>query len=160
MKFDEILSQWDKHQRYRKAEDLKKSPGKQSQGRDPDEMKDWLEMYPPDRKMGERKEVPDRIITHTRKKELNRMDPQDSLDLHGWTGNEAVRELENFLKRSKRRGLKKVMVVHGKGLHSPGGNSVLRPLVKQYLEKSPLVRDYGRAKSHSGGSGATWILLR
>ncbi len=157
MKFDDILSQWDKQQRYRKAEDLKKAPPSRN---DSDDMKDWLEMYPPDRKMKDRKEIPDRIITHTRKKELNRMDPQESLDLHGWTGNEAVRELENFLKRSKRRGLKKVIVVHGKGLHSPGGNSVLRPLVKQYLEKSPLVRDYGRAKSHSGGSGATWILLR
>ena len=158
MKFDEILSQWDKQQRYRKEENLKKpsSPAKKVE----EKMDDWLEMYPPDRKMGERKEIPDRIIIHTRKKEISRMEPQDSLDLHGWTGREAIMELEGFLKRSKRKGFHKVMVVHGKGLHSPGGNSVLRPLVKQYLEKSPLVRDYGRAKSHSGGGGATWILIR
>jgi DNA-nicking Smr family endonuclease len=158
MKFDEILSQWDKHQKHRKEEDLKKPCS--SELKSPEKMEDWLEMYPPDRKMGERKEIPDRIITHTHKKEIARMDPQDSLDLHGWTGSEAIHELENFLRRSKRKGLHKVMVVHGKGLHSPGGNSVLRPLVKQYLEKSPLVRDYGRSKSHSGGGGATWILIR
>lgn len=158
MKFDEILSQWDKQQHYRKGENIKKTPAENR--RSDEKMDDWLEMYPPDRKMGERKEIPDRIIIHTRKKEISRMDPQDSLDLHGWTGREAIMELEGFLKRSKRKGFHKVMVVHGKGLHSPGGNSVLRPLVKQYLEKSPLVRDYGRAKSHSGGGGATWILIR
>lgn len=158
MKFDDILSQWDKQQRYRKEESLKKPS--QGNAKSEKKMEDWLEMYPPDRTMGDRKEIPDRIIIHTRKKQLTRMEPQDSLDLHGWTGKEAIRELENFLKRSKRKGLHKVIVVHGKGLHSPGGNSVLRPLVKQYLEKSPLVRDYGRAKSHSGGGGATWILIR
>lgn len=158
MKFDEILSQWDKQQRYRKEGSIQKSPSLEKKTNE--KMDDWLEMYPPDRKMGERKEVPDRIIIHTRKKEISRMEPQDSLDLHGWTGREAIRELEGFLKRSKMKGLNKVMVVHGKGLHSPGGNSVLRPLVKQYLEKSPLVRDYGRAKGQSGGGGATWILLR
>lgn len=159
MKFDDILSQWDKQQRYRKEESLRK-PSAPEKKDDQEKMEEWLEQYPPDRKMGERKEIPDRIIIHTRKKEINRMDPQDSLDLHGWNGKEALRELEAFLKRSKRRGLHKVIVIHGKGLHSPGGNSVLRPLVKQYLEKSPLVRDYGRAKSHSGGGGATWILIR
>jgi DNA-nicking Smr family endonuclease len=158
MKFDEILSQWDKQQRYRKGDSIKKSSVEDK--KTDKKMDDWLEMYPPDRKMGERKEIPDRIIIHTRKKEISRMEPQDSLDLHGWSGREAIMELEGFLKRSKRKGLHKVMVVHGKGLHSPGGNSILRPLVKQYLEKSPLVRDYGRAKSHSGGGGATWILIR
>jgi len=123
-------------------------------------MDSLLEQYPPDRQMGERKEIPDRIITHTKKKMLNRMEPQETLDLHGWNGLEALKELEFFLKKSKRRGLKKVLIIHGKGIHSPGGESVLRPLVKQYLEKSSFVRDFGRASSQSGGSGATWILLR
>ncbi len=133
---------------------------KNESSRNDSSMNDWLERYPPDRKMKDRKEKPDRIITHTRKKLLNRMEPQDSLDLHGWNGQEALGELESFLKRSSRKGLKKVIIVHGKGLHSPGGESVLRPLVKQYLQKSPLVRDFGRAPARSGGSGATWILLR
>ncbi|MDC7234521.1 MAG: Smr/MutS family protein [Spirochaetales bacterium] len=172
MKFDEIFSQWEKEQRFKPEKKNSSHSHGNPRGRTPSEnrdcsgdrdspeMKDWLEMYPPDRKMAQRKETPDRIIIHTRKKELSRMDPQDSLDLHGWNGKEAIRELEAFLKKSKRRGLKKVIVIHGKGLHSPGGTSVLRPLVKQYLEQSSLVRDYGRAKSHSGGGGATWILIR
>jgi len=155
MKFEEILSQWEQ-QRKRQPErehEIKQENKAVS-------MNDWLEMYPPDRKLGERKEIPDRIIIHTRKKELSRMEPQDTLDLHGWNGHEAVVELEKFLKISKRKGLRKVMVIHGKGLHSPGGESVLRPIVKKYLERSPLVRDYGRAKGNSGGGGATWIMIR
>ncbi len=154
MKFEEILSQWEKQKKVKTS-----SAGKQDEIRE-ETMDDWLEMYPPDRKLGEKKEIPDRIIIHTRKKELARMDPQETLDLHGWTGQDAVRELDNFLRKSKRRGLRKVMVIHGKGLHSPGGESVLRPIVKKYLEQSPLVRDYGRAKGSSGGGGATWIMIR
>jgi DNA-nicking Smr family endonuclease len=159
MNFEDILSQWEQQQRYKSAKDRDVERKKSAEVKAAP-MDDWLEMYPPDRKLAERKEIPDRIIIHTRKKELARMDPQDTLDLHGWTGQEALSELEYFLKKSKRKGLNKVMVVHGKGLHSPGGASVLRPIVKNYLEKSPLVRDYGRAKLNSGGGGATWILLR
>ncbi len=157
MSFEDILSRWEKQNKQKQAEKNREKKGFPSSG---NSMDSWLEMYPPDRKMKERKEKPDRIITHTRKKELSRMEPQDSLDLHGWSGKEALAELEAFLKKSKRRGLKKVVIVHGKGLHSPGGESVLRPLVKQYLQKSTLVRDFGRAPASSGGSGATWILLR
>lgn len=166
MSFDDILSQWEEQKRKerqqsQKESTQKKSPGESSRkGEKGISMDSLLEQYPPDRQMGERKERPDRIITHTRKKMLNRMEPQDTLDLHGWSGLEALKELESFLKMSKRRGLKKVLIIHGKGIHSPGGESVLRPLVKQYLEKSSLVRDFGRATGQSGGSGATWILLR
>jgi DNA-nicking Smr family endonuclease len=159
MKFEDILSQWDQEQKYKVPKKGEDKPGRQVQKKEP-LMDDWLEMYPPDRNLGDRKEIPDRIIIHTRKKEMARMEPQESLDLHGWNGHEALIELDRFIKKSKRKGLHKVMVVHGKGLHSPGGSSVLRPIVKKYLEESPLVRDYGRAKGRSGGGGATWILLR
>jgi len=155
MKFEEILSQWEQQKKSLPEKAAEKKPVIKDISMD-----DWLEMYPPDRKLGEQKEIPDRIIIHTRKKELSRMEPQDTLDLHGWTGRDAVRELEIFLKKSKRKGLYKVMVIHGKGIHSPGGESVLRPIVKKYLEQSPLVRGYGRAKGCSGGGGATWIMIR
>ena len=162
MNFKDILSEWEEQDRKctRKEKEAQSSVKKSNKETGTFSMDSLLELYPPDRKMGERKETPDRIITHTRKKQINRMEPQDTLDLHGWSGSEALKELVFFLKKSKRRGLKKVLIVHGKGIHSPGGESVLRPLVKDYLEKSPLVRAFGRAPGQSGGSGATWIVLR
>ena len=162
MSFEDILSEWEeqKRKRARKEQETKSSVKKSNEDPGALSMDSLLERYPPDRKMGERKEKPDRIITHTRKKQFKRMEPQDTLDLHGWSGSEALKELDLFLKKSKRRGLKKVLIVHGKGIHSPGGESVLRPLVKDYLEKSSLVRAFGRASGQSGGSGATWIVLR
>ena len=160
MSFEDILSRWEGQKR---KQALKGASPEEQEETEPDgeeSMDSWLEMYPPGRGMAEKKETPDRIITHTRKKMLNRMEPQETLDLHGWNGQEALKELELFLRKCKRRGLKKVMIIHGKGIHSPGGESVLRPLVKQYLHQSSLVRDFGRASGASGGSGATWILLR
>lgn len=166
MSFNDILAQWEEQKRKERQQSQKEAVRKELSQKTSQEKKtefsmdSLLEQYPPDRQMGERKEIPDRIITHTKKKMLHRMEPQETLDLHGWNGLEALKELESFLKKSKRRGLKKVLIIHGKGIHSPGGESVLRPLVKQYLEKSSLVRDFGRASGQSGGSGATWILLR
>ena len=160
MSFEDILARWEDQKRKEAIKQADQKKKKKAEKNPEVSMDSLLEMYPPDRQMAERKEIPDRIITHTRKKMLNRMEPQDTLDLHGWNGQEALNELDLFLRKCKKRGLKKVLIVHGKGLHSPGGESVLRPLVKKHLEKSSLVRDFGRASGQSGGSGATWILLR
>ena len=133
MRFEDILAQWEKQEKTksRREREAQKQAAAAEKTRKEKAMDDWLEMYPPDRGMKDSKEKPDRVIIHTRKKELSRMEPQDTLDLHGWKGKDALEELDRFLKSSKRRGLKKVMVIHGKGLHSPGGESVLRPLVKK-----------------------------
>ncbi len=158
MSFDKILHQWEKQQqeKRRKAKaSVQNGPRRKSPSMD-----EWLDMYPPDRNMQYRKETPDRVIIHTEKKRLARMEAQDSIDLHGMTGKEAMKELKGFLESAKRRGYEKVLVVHGRGLHSPGGRSVLRPLVKAFLEKSPLVKSFGNAKGTLGGRGASWILLR
>ena len=162
LKFEDILSQWEEQEKTksRKEKEAALKTSSDEKKRKDKAMDDWLEMYPPDRAMKDRKEKPDRIITHTRKKELARMEPQDILDLHGWTGQDALNELDLFLRSAKRRGLKKVMVIHGKGLHSPGGESVLRPLVKKHLEHSPLVRSFSPAKGRAGGGGASLIFLR
>lgn len=160
MSFEDILNRWEEQRRRSPVQEKKRKGPKKASRKEAAAMDSWLEMYPPGRELAGEKERPDRIIIHTEKKRLNRMEPQDCLDLHGWKGAEALQELDRFLKKCKRRGLKKVLIVHGKGIHSPGGESVLRPLVKGYLEKSALVKDFGRAPGRSGGSGATWILLR
>ncbi len=59
--------------------------------------------------------------------------PQDRIDLHGCTASEAETKTENFLARSRRNHLKTVMVITGKGLHSPEG-SVLKDVIETRLK--------------------------
>ncbi|MFA7348030.1 MAG: Smr/MutS family protein [Desulfurivibrionaceae bacterium] len=59
--------------------------------------------------------------------------PQARLDLHGCTGSEAEIKTENFLARSRRNHLKTVLVITGKGLHSPEG-SVLKDVIEARLK--------------------------
>ena len=81
------------------------------------------------------------------------------LDLHGLTQEEARPRLRDFLRNSLRSGKRKVLVIHGRGLHS-GGGAVLPALVRGELEKNPHVLDFGPAEPSAGGSGATQVFLR
>jgi DNA-nicking Smr family endonuclease len=86
-------------------------------------------------------------------------EPQATLDLHGMTGREAEQALERFILLSRRRGLRKVLIVHGKGNHSQG-EPVLQRVVRGVLEKSPYTGAFGPAERRHGGRGATWVAVR
>ena len=59
--------------------------------------------------------------------------PQDRVDLHGCTAAEAETKTENFLRRALRNHLKTVLIITGKGLHSPEG-SVLKDVIEARLK--------------------------
>ncbi len=92
-------------------------------------------------------------------KDLKKMKPQDKLDLHGFTASEAETELEIFLNNSKKKGLKKVLIVHGKGIHSPNG-PVLKDTVKTYLRRCSFTGMTGTPEQSLGGSGAVWVIIK
>lgn len=100
------------------------------------------------------------IFKNPSRKTIRRMAPQESIDLHGYTVDEALSEVETFLKQAKRRGLKKVLIIHGKGRHSEEGESVLRSRVRTYLASSPLCGETGVPQPSLGGEGAVWVILR
>jgi len=83
----------------------------------------------------------------------------DELDLHGMLQQEALDALRLFLAQSQREGLKKVLVIHGKGLHSENHKSVLREAVQQVLMKDRNVASWGEAGKKHGGRGASWVWL-
>ncbi|NLA93283.1 MAG: Smr/MutS family protein [Spirochaetales bacterium] len=91
---------------------------------------------------------------------LRSMRSQDKLDLHGYTSEEARRAIKQFLEDSVAQRLQKVMIVHGRGLHSIDGKGVIRDVVRDVLDNSPLVRDYGNPRPVEGGSGAVWVILQ
>ncbi len=87
---------------------------------------------------------------------------QANLDLHGLNSSEAKEEFEIFLKKSIYAGKRAVLVIHGRGLSSPG-EPVLKTKVHEWLTRShwrKWVIAFTSAASHDGGAGATYILLR
>ncbi|MCL2074915.1 MAG: Smr/MutS family protein [Betaproteobacteria bacterium] len=85
---------------------------------------------------------------------------QAELDLHGATREEARILLNDFLDECKKRGLRCLRVIHGKGRSSPGGQPVLRPLTRQWLTRHALTLAFCPARPCDGGSGALLVLLR
>ena len=90
---------------------------------------------------------------------LRKLPSDDEIDLHGKTTVEAEYLLLNFILQSKKNGLRKILIIHGKGNHSQNG-PVLSGWVRRYLESSPLCGETGSPDKRDGGRGATWVLLK
>ena len=87
---------------------------------------------------------------------------EDYIDLHGHTVPAAEQAFDALLKRALEKGKRAVLIVHGRGLSSPG-KPVLKTKVKEWLTRGPWrrwVMAYSSAQSYDGGVGATYVLLR
>jgi len=93
-------------------------------------------------------------------KKLRRGTVQDSLDLHGSTGDAARQLLQDFLHHAVQNQLRCVRVIHGKGMNSRGGEAVLRTLTRNWLTQHPHVLAFCAASPEAGGNGAVLILLK
>jgi DNA-nicking Smr family endonuclease len=85
------------------------------------------------------------------------------IDLHGSRAREARVELEVFLRTMRARGERCVLVIHGKGEHSPDGAGVLRGEIAAWLSQSAAsehVAAFATAAGGDGGEGAVYVLLR
>jgi len=85
---------------------------------------------------------------------------QDSLDLHGANREQARDLLVVFLLESRKRRLRCLKIIHGKGLGSPQREPVLRGKIRHWLAKRDEILAYCQAPAHQGGSGATLVLLK
>jgi len=92
--------------------------------------------------------------------EMERARVEDELDLHGMVSEEALEALRYFLREGRLEGYRKVLVIHGKGLHSENRKSVLKEAVQQVLLKDRNVAAWGEAGRKEGGRGASWIWLK
>ncbi|PID77783.1 MAG: hypothetical protein CSB21_03555 [Deltaproteobacteria bacterium] len=87
---------------------------------------------------------------------------QAYIDLHGFSSEEAEIEINRFLKESFALNRNAVLIVHGRGLSSPG-----EPVIKNKVKKI-LASNYWRrriyacasAEKTDGGTGGTYVLLR
>ncbi len=91
---------------------------------------------------------------------LHALKPEARIDLHGLTREEAWDKLNIFVGDCKRRGLRKIMIVHGKGIHSTGSDPVLGPMVRSFIEQDSRLGTSGHPDRNNGGNGATWVLIK
>jgi DNA-nicking Smr family endonuclease len=109
---------------------------------------------------GRRIDLPMDVVRRLRRGSL----PVDArLDLHGMSVREARAQLELFLRTMRSRGERCVLVIHGKGEHSPDGMGILRGEIAAWLSQgasSEHVAAFATASEHDGGEGAVYVLLR
>ena len=95
-----------------------------------------------------------------------------SIDLHGYTLEEANRSIENFIIKSYEDGINKLIVVTGKGLHSQNEKdpyvsknlSILKYSVPEFISNNQslmkIIYEMQDAKIEDGGGGAFYIFLK
>ena len=91
---------------------------------------------------------------------LRTMRPEARIDLHGLTRDQAWPRLESFVNDCIRRGLKKILIIHGKGNHSNGSDPVLGPMVRTFIEQNKNLGSSGHPDRSMGGNGATWVIIK
>lgn len=83
-------------------------------------------------------------------------------DLHGFTAREAEREVLRFVQGAQRHGRRWVLIIVGKGLHSPDGKPTLRNRVVGALSEraaARFVEGFHTAPRRLGGTGALVVRL-
>ena len=85
---------------------------------------------------------------------------QANLDLHGMISDEARSTIATFLAECKKRGIRCVRIVHGKGLGSRNKEPILKNKVRHWLMQKDEVIAYAQARANDGGSGAVIVLLK
>jgi len=84
------------------------------------------------------------------------------LDLHGMKSDDAARKVRSFLTQTRKKGIREILIIHGKGNHSVNQEyPVLKTMVRDLLENElhHMVRNYRTALPKEGGEGATVVYL-
>ena len=95
-----------------------------------------------------------------------------SIDLHGYTLEQANKDIENFIIRSYEEQISKLIIVTGKGIHSQNEKdpyvskdlSILKYSVPEFISKNinlmNIINDIQDASTEDGGSGAFYVFLK
>jgi DNA-nicking Smr family endonuclease len=95
-----------------------------------------------------------------------------SIDLHGYTLDQANKKIEKFIQESFVEKINKIIVVTGKGLHSQSDKdpyvskdlSILKYSILEFISKNKnlmnIIYEMQDAKIEDGGSGAFYIFLK
>ena len=95
-----------------------------------------------------------------------------SIDLHGYTLDEANKTIEDFINKAFSENINKLIIVTGKGLHSENEKDpyvskdfgILKYSVPEFITNNAslmnMINEITDAKIEDGGSGAFYIMLK
>ena len=95
-----------------------------------------------------------------------------SIDLHGYTLDEANKTIENFINKAFSENINKLIIVTGKGLHSENEKDpyvskdlgILKYSVPEFITNNAslmnMINEITDAKIEDGGGGAFYIFLK
>ena len=124
--------------------------------------KDW------DKFIESEEKLPDKDFTYQKKNFFKTR----SLDLHGYTLEEANNKVQKFIINSHSENINKLIIVTGKGLHSNNHKnpyvskdlSILKHSIPEFIKNNQnlmkIVHEIQDAKIEDGGSGALYVILK
>ena len=124
--------------------------------------KDW------DRFISSNEKLPNKDFERQKKKKLKIR----SIDLHGYTLDEANKTIEDFINKAFSENINKLIIVTGKGLHSENEKDpyvskdlgILKYSVPEFITNNKdlmsKINEITDAKIKDGGGGAFYILLK
>ena len=124
--------------------------------------KDW------DKFINSTEKLPNKDFKHQKNNNLKLR----SIDLHGYTLDEANKIIESFINKAFSKNVNKLVVVTGKGLHSENEKdpyvskdlSILKHSVPEFILNNESLKkkilQIEKAKIEDGGSGAFYIYLK
>ena len=168
MDFGDILDQWDRQtgkpagKKAVKAELERltaENAGEQSSlsAQKVDPLTAWLRIYGVSNKDAEIAEAA--VPPSKRRRRLRAKKADAVLDLHGLTRDEAWIALEEFFGAGQQQELEKLLIIHGKGIHSEK-DAILKRTVRDFIERCPFAGESGQGDAIDGGGGSTWVLLK
>ncbi len=124
--------------------------------------KDWEDFLSKD------ESLPDKDAKYTKKEIIKTQE----FDLHGYSLEEANSKVESLINESYRKGVRKLVIITGKGLHSENEKNpyvsknlgILKFSVPDYIKKNSelmgKILNISDAEIEDGGSGAFYIFLK
>ena len=124
--------------------------------------KDW------DKFINSNEKLPDKDFRNIEKKNKKTR----SIDLHGFTLDEANKTIENFINKAFSENINKLIIVTGKGLHSENEKDpyvskelgILKYSVPEFISNNAslmsMINEITDAKIKDGGAGAFYVYLK
>ena len=124
--------------------------------------KDW------DKFINSNEKIPDKDFKNIEKKNTKIR----SIDLHGFTLDEANKTIENFINKAFSENINKLIIVTGKGLHSENEKDpyvskelgILKYSVPEFISNNAslmsMINEITDAKIKDGGAGAFYVYLK
>ena len=105
-------------------------------------------------------------------KSKNQVFKTKSFDLHGYSLDQANEKIENLINESFKKGIRKLIIVTGKGIHSKNEADpyvskklgILKYSVPEFIKQNQdlmkMITEIKEASHEDGGSGAFYIFLK